>query len=190
MSLSNFWDGWEKKYDPPCHTGSVLTFSSGDLEIYGAGRNKAPEFMKDDIIVDLAHNYGKVIECTGVFKSLERYNTRKVVSISWPDMGVPSIHPSFWAEFAENIQARKGPMSMVFICDGGHGRTGTALCIIGCLLGLIPEDICPVEYVRSVYCRKIVETRDQIKYIARVTGREVTSEERPYFIPTKVYTAG
>jgi protein-tyrosine phosphatase len=181
---------WLKDKKPPCHEGSVLTFTTKDLDIYGAGRSRYPVFEKKDVIIDLADNYGKLIECNGAFKNLERYNTRKFVKISWPDGGIPRIHPTFWVEFAETIQARKGPMSLVFICDGGHGRTGTALCIIGCLLNLIPEDACPVEYVRKVYCTQVVETQSQIDYIARVTGREVTSIARPYIIPSKVYSAG
>jgi hypothetical protein len=184
------WEDWTKEKKPSCHEGSVLTFASGDLEIYGAGRNRCPVFEKQDIIIDLADNYGKTIECNGAFKALEKYNTGKFVKIAWPDGGIPRVHPIFWVEFAELIQARKEAMSLVFICDGGHGRTGTALCIIGCLLGLIPEDICPVEYVRTVYCRQVVETEGQVEYIAKVTGREVTSEARPWIIPSKVYTAG
>lgn len=190
MDTVDFWKDLDKERKIPCHEGSVLVFTGKDLDIYGAGRNRYPVFEKQDTIIDLADNYGKLIECNGAFKNLEKYNTRKFVKIAWPDMGVPRVHPTFWVEFAETIQERKEAMSLVFICDGGHGRTGTALCIIGSLLGLIPEDECPVEYVRSVYCTKVVETAAQIDYITKVTGREVTAEARPYSVSARVYTAG
>jgi len=159
----------------------VLVFKDTNLEIYGAGKNRSPDIIPSDVIVDLADNYGKAIECHGIFKELEKYSTRKMIKISWPDMSVPRMHPKFWAEFAEMIRAHTKPLSLVFICNGGHGRTGTALCIIGCLLGLIPEDVCPVEYVRGIYCDQIVETDSQIKYIKNVTGREVTATKREYY---------
>jgi protein-tyrosine phosphatase len=59
------------------------------------------------------------------------------------------------------------------MCQGGHGRTGTALAILGCLLGVIPEGADPVVWVREHYCLEAVETSKQISYIEKITERKV-----------------
>ena len=48
-------------------------------------------------------------------------------------------------------------------CIGGHGRTGyIAACVLG-MLGI--KD--PIEYLRTNYCSKAVETNEQLKHISK-----------------------
>lgn len=128
------------------------------------------------VIVDLADNYGQAIKCSGIFEELEQYNHLKIIKIQWADFGLPSVVDEFWESFANMILDSKEPLDIVFICDGGHGRTGTALSIIGSLLGCIPEDECPVEYTRRKYCKNAVETHEQLDYVEEITGRKVTAQ--------------
>lgn len=52
-------------------------------------------------------------------------------------------------------------------CIGGHGRTGTVLAaLVQHMLGI--EDA--ITYVRTNYCKKAVETKDQIKFLHKHFG--------------------
>jgi len=160
---------------PACHTGHILVYEVGNHKIYGAGASRSPNLNTRHVIVDLAGNFSSVIKCEGIFPHLEKYNHRRLIKIDWPDYGVPNVGKEFWFDFARSILMHEQPLEIVFICDGGHGRTGTALAIIGCLLGLIPDDVCPVKFVRGRYCHRAVEGNDQADYIERITGRLVTT---------------
>ncbi len=49
-------------------------------------------------------------------------------------------------------------------CLGAHGRTGTALACAAVLAGVAPDDA--VEWVKSNYCERAVETPEQMKFVA------------------------
>ena len=73
----------------------------------------------------------------------------------------------------------------MFYCQGGHGRTGTALAIIGALSNCIPPGVDPVAEVRRRYCDLAVESAAQIEYIEAITGREVKAPvvQKPPTVP-------
>jgi hypothetical protein len=52
-------------------------------------------------------------------------------------------------------------------CQGGHGRTGYVASVVLGKLGY--ED--PIQFLRSRYCRRAVETDAQIRHIAAVLGK-------------------
>src|SRR5690606_13537712 len=55
-------------------------------------------------------------------------------------------------------------------CIGGHGRTGY---FTACLLHVIRPDINdPVQWLRDNYCKKVVETSEQVDAIVKFTGKE------------------
>ena len=56
-------------------------------------------------------------------------------------------------------------------CLGGHGRTGTAAAI---LLYLLKDEHNPIEYLREAYCKCIVETETQVRYVSNITGLNLT----------------
>ncbi len=84
--------------------------------------------------------------------------------LDWPDLGLPVDGDAF-AGALNNLLRRVRSGAMVEIgCLGGHGRTGTALACIAIEAGLTQD---PVEWVRSVYCPRAVETEEQESYVRR-----------------------
>lgn len=68
------------------------------------------------------------------------------------------------AEILENLE--QGKLVGLF-CLGGHGRTGyIAACVLG-LLGI--ED--PIEYIRTNYCSKAIESNSQIRGISKFLNK-------------------
>jgi hypothetical protein len=93
----------------------------------------------------------------------------QVIKINWPDMSIPAIDRDGWLRVARVLSNLRRPLFVG--CGAGHGRTGTALVIIGCLLGQIPKKADPVVWIRDHYCENAVETTSQIKYIEAITLR-------------------
>lgn len=52
-------------------------------------------------------------------------------------------------------------------CIGGHGRTGMFLAALVAVMEVDPD---PIKYVRQNYCKKAVETTDQIKFLVKDYG--------------------
>jgi protein-tyrosine phosphatase len=61
-------------------------------------------------------------------------------------------------------RARQG-QSVEIGCLGGHGRTGTALALLAVLAGHPSDDA--VDWVRTHYCPKAVETDEQQAYVTQ-----------------------
>ena len=96
-----------------------------------------------------------------------------VVRLHWQDMTTPTLSRDDW----EWLAAKLAPLKRLHVhCQAGHGRTGTTLAILATLWGAVPEGQCPVTWVRTMYCPQAVETKGQLDYVARITGRTVTAE--------------
>jgi len=112
---------------------------------------------------------------------LERYlqTIHKTLSIRWTNGSVPHLGRYFWdclMSDIEKLAEKRGELDLLVICEGGHGRTGTALAILCSLWGLIPKKTDPVEWVRRHYCERAVETERQLDYIEEITQRKVKAE--------------
>ena len=78
--------------------------------------------------------------------------------VDWPDFGLPADPAAFVASLEDVLaRARRGEV-VELGCLGGHGRTGTALACLATLAGVEND---PVDWVRSTYCERAVETDDQ-----------------------------
>lgn len=92
--------------------------------------------------------------------------------VNWPDFGIPQLENAWWDQFMKVLGNVKGHVAM--FCVGGHGRTGTAACIIACKAGWVPEGADPVKWLRDIYCGNVVESDVQADYIERMCpGYEV-----------------
>lgn len=101
---------------------------------------------------------------------VKRQNIPAILAIDWPDREVPSgLNSMWWAKLAAKLSKIEGDIAIN--CHGGHGRTGTFLVILAHYLGLIPADTCPLKWLRDRYCDEAVETKEQVAYIERMTGR-------------------
>jgi hypothetical protein len=163
-----------------CHTGPVKIGAYRDMELW-AGARAEKWGAKDGawaLVIDLTGlSHGPFVSVSpeadrlmgGKFRPRER---EPFISIDWPDGGVPwQLGQSDW----ESLVAALGEINgKVFVhCLGGHGRTGTAISILATKMGMVPEGDDPVQWLRKRYCEDAVETNGQIKYIERITGRQV-----------------
>lgn len=163
----------------PCHEDAVAVFHLGSAEVWAGARTeilcrwgwtalvsaltsiespKCPVAVNED---------GKKFFPDGLWN----YKPPPILSIAWPDMGIPSLGKSWWKLLAKTIAEKEGKVGIY--CQGGHGRTGTALAILGSLGGVIPAKGDPVEWVRDRYCEKACESNDQMDYVELITGRTV-----------------
>lgn len=82
----------------------------------------------------------------------------------WPDFGVPDDLDALRRTLTDFLnRARRGERVEVG-CLGGHGRTGTALACLAVLAGTPASDA--LEWVRTNYCHKAVETDVQVQLVA------------------------
>ncbi len=100
----------------------------------------------------------------------------KVIRVNWPDMGVIWLPREWWARLAETL---KGFRRVYIGCSAGMGRTGTALSILAHLHGVVPPSKGPIAWVRETYNKGAVETAQQRRYVAKITGVEEVEEEPP-----------
>lgn len=84
--------------------------------------------------------------------------------LRWPDFWLPRDGRQLRAVLGEAWD-RAGAERVEVACDGGRGRTGTALACLAVLDGVPPERA--VEFVRRNYDRHAVETPWQKRYVRR-----------------------
>ncbi len=140
-------------------------FTIGKAEIWAGGRDKV---IKQPGWVFALNCAGPMGYPHGGHKGIP------VFTIDWPDGNVPKF-PINWNAIVELIASQEG--RVVIYCQGGHGRTGTALSIIA---GLTITEGDPVKFVRDHYVQSAVETKEQIAYIEKITGLEVKEAESFY----------
>ena len=83
--------------------------------------------------------------------------------VDWPDFGLPADAAALRVALQDLLDRAKGDAPVEVGCLGGHGRTGTALACLAVLAGIPAADA--VEWVRSNYCPRAVETDDQEAFV-------------------------
>jgi protein-tyrosine phosphatase len=92
------------------------------------------------------------------------------ISIEWQDMSSPPRRAGFWLRLHE-MAKDKNKKHVLFYCEGGHGRTGTALAsMLAEVCGMKGGEA--TEYVRKEYCKEAIETKSQESYINALTKKE------------------
>ena len=79
--------------------------------------------------------------------------------LDWPDFSVPGDPAPVVAALESLLQRARAGERVEIGCDGGHGRTGTALACLAVLCGHAPDDA--VGWVRATSCERAVETDEQ-----------------------------
>lgn len=87
--------------------------------------------------------------------------------VRWPDFLLPRDRDDARDALREAWRRSEGERVEI-ACDGGHGRTGTALACIAILDG-VPAGKA-VEFVRQHYSPRAVETPWQRRYVAHFTA--------------------
>lgn len=173
-----------------CHTGPTILLKTKGLELAGASRFEAEKAFYDfDLVISLdTINPDRTPIIKGDVKSIElvklieKYSPKtEHIKLLWPDMDIPYFDKDFWVDLANYLKKkgrdreRSGSSYKVMIhCMGGHGRTGTALCILASLCtneGWQDSDL--MEKVRGLYCTHAVESLKQKKYIEKIVGFKI-----------------
>ena len=198
-------DDWKGGYDwkgykaepyvklPECHTGTIKVFECDGVNVHGGGSTRGGTYWGGMVILDLADRIDQSVTFINVdMPEVEKECKVGIVKIDWRDFGVPDLSRAFWESMVVALkricQERGGYLDVFVCCMGGHGRTGTALSILAALFGVVPDDMCPVQYVRDHYCNNAVETDSQLKYVESMTGRKVkaeTSKAKSIYLPKK-----
>lgn len=84
--------------------------------------------------------------------------------LRWPDFGLPS-EPATAADALREAWARAAAERVEIACEGGRGRTGTALACLAVLDGLAGGQA--IAYIRQHYDPRAVETPWQRRYVRR-----------------------
>ena len=87
--------------------------------------------------------------------------------LRWPDFGLPADPASVRPALARAWQ-RAAAERVEVACEGGHGRTGTALACLAILDGVPGNEA--VAFVREHYRQRAVETFRQRRFVARFTA--------------------
>lgn len=88
--------------------------------------------------------------------------------LDWPDYGIPEDSDLVVATFESLLVRARSDQRVEIGCYGGHGRTGTALACLAVLCGQPPDEA--VDWVRTRYCERAVETAEQEAFIRSFIG--------------------
>lgn len=178
-SYSYGWDPAEWYYPPyvseKCHNGTVKAFETSyadrQLIFYGGGESRGYTPESVDVTITTIDpglpmtNFG--INLNG--------SDHKYIYLPVTDYRAPVYSIGTYFEILDGIikNINKDPVKIGVMCLGGHGRTGT---LLATFLGLLEPSIDdPIAYVREHYCKKAIESYDQIDYIERITGKKTSA---------------
>lgn len=162
------------------HKDVSKVFEIGACEIWGGRESQVmPRADEFEVIISLLGAVAKkdlpfklTRGSRRMFSALTAYRQRRnnIVSIDWPDMGIPRLDRQFWEALAEDLSGVKGRAAV--FCMGGHGRTGSALSALIQVSNYQPAldsgDV--IEWVRTHYCGDAVETPSQVDYLRNTMG--------------------
>lgn len=98
------------------------------------------------------------------------------IILDWPNYGVPRLQFQFWVDLYEQMKMTKRTL---LFCLGGHGRTGTATCLLMLASAAHTDGEKAIAWLRSHYCLKVVEGSQQHDLVLRfakwLAKREVPS---------------
>ncbi len=85
------------------------------------------------------------------------------IQIDWTDYCTPQLHEKFWIKLYDMLPSK----TVICYCQGGHGRTGTAMACLMVASGKYSA-VQAINLVRSIYCSSAIEAKSQEDYIASV----------------------
>ena len=135
---------------------------------------------KKDDVKDHAKEYDVVLNLTWTsikqinripipeLKEFENYQAEyKEIQLDWPDYGVTNLPRAFWEKLGKYLIDNK--YRMLIFCQGGHGRTGTAVaCLMVTMLKFTAQEA--IQWIRHNYCSSAIETTGQEAYIKRIAA--------------------
>lgn len=148
------------------HPGLKCVFKLGESEIYGGAIRDLIGVHNAALVLRLAVGqplYVPEATLPDKYESLRAHTrvTPDTIVIPWPDFGVPPVKPTFWAALIERLP----PGKVIVCCDGGHGRTGTALASL-LIVGMKMSAQDATKFVRDHHCEWAIESDGQERYLA------------------------
>lgn len=150
----------------------VFVHPSGKWELYIADYQGARDNYKEfDWLIDggnVVSDYDMKLVLKGdpiVARALMKHNLLpakskcRIVHIDWIDRAAPDLHPRFWIDLATMLKGR-----VLTCCQGGHGRSGTALVS----LMMTATDYSPLDaitHLRAIHCPRAIESIVQHEYL-------------------------
>ena len=137
-----------------------LTIPGTDLKIWG-GSCHYPIVKDADIYIGFDHGMELGGPRSWPWKEGEEF------LFAIQDMGVPK-HPDEFVKLVDWTASQLRAGKKVHCgCIGGHGRTGMFLAALVCTMAGMADSI---SYVRENYCRKVVETEEQMNFLFNTFG--------------------
>ena len=165
-----------------CHSGNNTIFTLGEEgsgNFMVGGWSRKAMIMVGDVVIDLTGNktLSQDIEAQDkvaakLFKrtiSAEKTGTAAILHLYIPDGQIPDWDEKVWNILAADVVTILGTGKDILLCClGGHGRTGIAASILAYLIDPKTVGNSPIEWLREIYCEKVVENRKQVDYIHEV----------------------
>lgn len=154
-----------------CRPHPYLTVGSGRL--YG-GADTDPIMDGTDIVVRLQDSAVRREDYTYPWSG-HPDSTRVIIDLPIPDRGVPKNPRDYHALIDYLHEGLMNGLVVQVGCFGGHGRTGMVLASI---MAQAYEGN-PIKFVREHYCKKAVESEEQVKFLSDYYGcpKEPPSKE-------------
>jgi len=164
-----------------CHHYPTLVASIDSINYYCADLEGSSAY-EGKVIVNLT-GIGNIPNPSKVPQELSEHvesNINEIV-IPWADFGPPRVKNSFWPALHGYLK-KIGVDEVCIHCEGGHGRTGTAMsALLVSVVGWSAKEA--VEWVRDNHCREAVETPEQCEYLCALdieyNDRKILEDEAP-----------
>lgn len=185
QSMYSGYTGTSTVVQCPIHKGHnvVFTLNEGKTQVCGAEKPHiddegaalvidltGPGFTYSSTparpFVESKLDWFPVDELNAVAVPIKEKSSAPYVNFDWKDMSVPPVGFEFWMKLAEALPEGK----VIIFCQGGHGRTGTALAALLTVTTTLSSKTIIDEIVRKAHCSKALETQAQCDYIAKLCG--------------------
>lgn len=147
-----------------CDHEPTLVYSTANANYYACDEDNVGLF-EGQVIVNFSGDPG-VKAGSNVWKvpALAKHMVKgpEELTIVWRDFGSPPVKSSFWNAF-DDYAGTKKYRDVLFHCQHGHGRTGTAICSMMIAKGMQATDA--IERLRDQYCKQVVESPSQAYYL-------------------------
>jgi hypothetical protein len=133
--------------------------------------------LKDGLVIYGGSCISPIVKDADVYVGFDMGMKSSIRSYPWEqgeeflfhivDMSVPKDHEQTFKLVDFTIKALQDGKKVHMGCIGGHGRTGL---IFAALVKTMLGEKDAIEYVRKNYCKKAVETKEQVNWLAKHFG--------------------
>ncbi len=168
-------------WDRHCHDGPLEVFKIGGSTIWAGSEVEIGSKRDWGLVISLCKSFtakGPILSTNKLADKILPANLRKLpdcphLTVDWTDRAAGPVPGTFWDDLVVFLKTSKLNLKVGLHCQGGHGRTGTALAILAAKAGKLSKKKDPLAYIRERYCIKAGESDTQLDYIEAMTGFKV-----------------